>query len=269
MGIVSSLAGQVAHYNSINAERLSMRNSSMNGATVFRSVITSGVQFEEYVNKIGRPRFAVSCAGDDPGGSSAQPDEWLFSDDAECLMREFLDWDERGIRMELDQPAAHESDAHASWVVVGLPDHFNDATSNLNSGLLGAMCEAMGADGARRAFLESVFNDACNYDYVSLRSNRYESFIEEWIADDDKNARPDHYRAQKHFGVIVDAGGFDTGGQSSQYWVYIGGTSGGLSAQQLSGAGLDSDVLIGQACVINGLGEVERIGNIPIPRAEH
>lgn len=236
----------------------------MHGAAVFRSVITSGAQFEEYVNGIGRPRFAISCAGDDPGGAQAAPDEWLFSDDIECLMRAFLDWDARGIRMELDQPAAGDADDTASWNVVGLPVHFNDATSNLNSGLLGLMCKTMGAEGARRAFLESVFNDAWTYDFVTLRSNRYDSFIQEWKSDDDKNARPDYYRAQKHAGVIVNAGGLGAGAQPLQYWVYIGGTSGGLSAQQLSDAGLSSDNLIGHDCVINGLGEVERIGNIPI-----
>jgi hypothetical protein len=106
---------------------------------VFRSVITSGAQFEEYVDGIGRPRFAVSCGGDDPGGAQAAPDEWLFSNDIDCLMRAFLDWDARGIRMEFDQPDTQDADVAASWTVVGLPAHFNDATSNLNSGLLGVM----------------------------------------------------------------------------------------------------------------------------------
>lgn len=229
--------------------------------TVFRSVITSGAQFEEYVNAIGRPRFAISCGGDDPGGARAELDEWVFADDVECLMREFLDWDARGIRMEFDQPVTGYADAVASWTVVGLPPHFNDATSNLNSGLLGVMCKAMGAEGARRAFLESVFNDAWTYDFVALRANRYDSFIEEWKSDDDKNARPEHYRAQKHFGVVVDAGGLGVGSRPLQYWVSIGVASGSLTAQQLGDAGLSWEELIGQACVINGLGEVERIGN--------
>jgi hypothetical protein len=231
------------------------------GMKVFRSVITSGAQFEEYLNQIGRPRFAISCGGDDPGGAQAAPDEWLFADDIDCLMRAFLDWDARGIRMEFDQPTTGDADVAASWTVVGLPAHFNDATSNLNSGLLGVMCKAMGADGARRAFLESVFNDAWIYDFVALRANRYDSFIEEWKSDDDKNARPEHYRAQKHFGVVIDAGGLGVGSRPLQYWVYIGVASGSLTAQQLRDSGLTREGLIGQACVINGLGEVERIGN--------
>jgi|GEM_PF-5453990 hypothetical protein len=231
------------------------------GTKVFRSVITSGAQFEEYVNGIGRPRFAVSCGGDDPGGAQASPDEWLFANDIDSLMREFLDWDGRGLRMEFDQPATEDADVAASWTVVGLPAHFNDATSNLNSGLLGLMCKAMGEEGARTAFLESLFNDAWTYDFVALRASRYDSFIEEWKADDDKNARPEHYRAQKHFGVVVDAGGLGMGNRALQYWVYIGVASGSLTAQQLTDAGLTCDGLIGQACVINGLGEVERIGN--------
>jgi hypothetical protein len=231
---------------------------------VFRSVITSGAQFEEYVNGIGRPRFAVSCGDDDSGGAHVEADEWLFADDIECLMRAFLDWDARGVRMEFDQPTTLDADVAASWTVVGLPAHFNDATSNLNSGLLGANCKAMGEDGARRAFLESVFNEAWAYDFVALRATRYDSFIEEWKSDDDKNARPDHYRAQKHFGVIVDSGALGLGDRPLQYWVYIGVASGSLTAQQLSGAGLSCEGLIGQACVINGLGEVERIGDHPV-----
>lgn len=243
-----------------------MTKAPFSDVEVFRSVITSGAQFERYVNAIGRPRFAVSCGGDDPGAARAEPDEWLFADDIECLMRAFLDWDARGIHMELDQPAANETEATACWGVVGLPAHFNDATSNLNCGLLGERWKAMGADGARQAFLESVFNDAWLYDFVTLRSNRYESFIEEWKSDDDKNARPDHYRAQKHFGVVADTGELGIGIGPSQYWVYIGVASGSLTAQQISDAGLTCEGLIGQACVINGLGEVERIGNMPIPR---
>ncbi|NPT53442.1 hypothetical protein [Paraburkholderia elongata] len=238
-----------------------MMKAPQHGVTVFRSVITSGAQFEEYINGIGRPRFAVSCGGDDPGGAQAGPDEWLFADDIECLMRAFLDCDARGIRMEFDQPAASEGEGSASWIVVGLPAHFNDATANLNCGLLGAMCRVMGADGARRAFLESVFNDAWAYDFVALRANRYDSFIEQWKSDDDKNARPDHYRALKHFGVVSDVGELGIGCRPLQYWVYIGVASGSLTAQQLEDSGLDREGLIGQACVINGLGEVERIGN--------
>ncbi|WP_144151396.1 hypothetical protein [Paraburkholderia sp. BCC1885] len=228
---------------------------------VFRSVITSGAQFEEYVNGIGRPRFAVSCGGDDSGGAQANPDEWLFANDIDSLMRAFLDWDARGIRMEYGQTAGEDADLVASWSVVGLPNHFNDATSNLNSGLLGVMCKAMGQDGARTAFLESLFSDAWAYDFVALRSSRYDSFIEEWKADDDKNARPEHYRAQKHFGVIVDAGGLGVANRPLQYWVYIGVASGSLTAQQLNDSGFSCEGLIGQACVINGLGEVERVGN--------
>jgi hypothetical protein len=106
-----------------------------------------------------------------------------------------------------------------------------------------------------------VFNDAWTYDFVALRANRYDSFIEEWKSDDDKNARPEHYRAQKHFGVVVDAGGLGVGSRPLQYWVFIGVASGSLTAQQLGDAGLSWEELIGQACVINGLGEVERIGN--------
>lgn len=235
--------------------------ASVHGATVFRSVITSGAQFEDYVDSIGRPRFAVSCGGDDPGGARAAPDEWLFADDIECLMLAFLDWDSRGLRMEFDETTSDEAGFGSCWNVVGLPAHFSDATSNLNSGSLGAMCKAMGADGARRAFLETVFNDAWTFDFVALRAARYDSFITEWKADDDKNARPDHYRAQKHFGVIADAGGLGVGSRPLQYWVYIGTTSGSLTAQQLRDTGFTCEALIGQACVINGLGEVERIGN--------
>jgi hypothetical protein len=119
----------------------------------------------------------------------------------------------------------------------------------------------MGQDGARTAFLESLFSDAWAYDFVALRSSRYDSFIEEWKADDDKNARPEHYRAQKHFGVIVDAGGLGVANRPLQYWVYIGVASGSLTAQQLNDSGFSCEGLIGQACVINGLGEVERVGN--------
>jgi len=253
----------------IQSGGIKMMKSPLQVTKVFRAVLPCGKQFEEYVNEIGRPRFAISCAGDDPGESRTQPGEWLFSNDIECLMRVFLGWDERGMRMEFGMPAMHESERSASWYVVGLPEHFNRAAANLNSDLLGAMCKAMGADGARRAFLEGVFNDALAYDFVSLRASRYDSFIEEWKADDDKNARPDHYRAEKHVGIILNAGEIDVGSQPLQYWVYIGHTSGGLSAQQLRGAGLNYDVLLGQACVINGLGEVEQIGQIRIPRLVH
>jgi hypothetical protein len=51
------------------------------------------------------------------------------------------------------------------------------------------------------------------------------------------------------------------GSRPLQYWVYIGVASGSLTAQQLTDAGLTCEGLVGQACVINGLGEVERIGN--------
>ncbi|MFL9910273.1 hypothetical protein [Paraburkholderia sp. RL17-337-BIB-A] len=243
-----------------------MTKTPLPGTTVFRSAITNGAQFEEYVNAIGRPLFAVSCGGNDPGAARAALDEWLFADDIESLMRAFLDWDARGIHMEQEQPATNEGEGGGSWSVVGLPAHFNDAASNLNSGLLGVMCKARGADGARQAFLESVFNDAWMYDFVTLRANRYDSFIEEWKSDDDKNFRPDHYRAQKHFGVIADTGELGIDSRSLQYWVYIGVASGSLTAQQLKDTGLTCEGLIGQACVINGLGEVERIGNIPIAR---
>jgi hypothetical protein len=231
------------------------------GETVYRSVIVSGAQFEEYVNSIGRPHFAISCSGDDPGGARAVADEWLFANDIECLMLAFLDWDARGIRMELDLSGPDESGFGACWSVVGLPAHFNDATSNLNTGVLGAICEAMGPDGARRAFLETVFNEAWTYDFVALRASRYESFIEEWKSDDDKNARPDHYRAEKHFGVIADAGALGVDCGPLHYWVYIGTASGSLTAQQLRDTGLTCATLIGETCVINGLGEVEWIGN--------
>ncbi|WP_146144183.1 hypothetical protein [Paraburkholderia sp. BL25I1N1] len=192
-----------------NAKQREVPKMMNTPAHVFRSILTSGAQFEEYVDRIGRPRFAISIDGDETAASLAQSNEWLFADDIDCLMHAFLDSDK----------------------------------------------------GAQRVLLETMFNNAWRYGFVALCANRYDSFIEEWKADDDKNARPDHYRAQKYFGVIVDAGEIGFSNAPLQYWVFIGSTSGCITAEQLHGTGLTYEGLIGQLCVINGLCEVERIGN--------
>lgn len=245
-----------------------MEKPSCSSTEVFRSVLTSGIQFEEYVNRIGRPRFAISYAGDNPGaaGTRLAPDVWLFANNIERLMMAVFDWDARGIRMEFDQPSSDEPQVSASWMVVGLPKYFNDAASHLSAARLGPRCKTMAADGARQAFLESVFNGASAYDFIALRAERYESFIEDWKADDEKDARPEHYPTEKRFGVIVDADGASIGGQSTQYWVSIGWTSGRLDEHQLRKVGLTCCTLIGQTCVINRLGEVERIGRFSVAR---
>jgi hypothetical protein len=133
---------------------------------------------------------------------------------------------------------------------------FNDATSNLNSGLLGVMCKAMGRTARARHSWRRF--STTHGRTILLRCARAATTAS---AGDDKNARSEHYRAQKHFGVVVDAGGLGMGSRPLQYWLYIGVASGSLTAQQLKEAGLSCEGLIGQACVINGLGEVERIGN--------
>lgn len=243
-----------------------MANVGSHRIKVYRCVLTSGAQFEVYVNRIGRPQFAITCVGDpfDEHGPSLAPDEWLFSDDMENLMSEFFAWDARGIRMELVTPDS-SSGKSAHWIAVGLSDYLNKAARHLNARCLGPVCEAMGPDGARKAFLESVFEEACSYGFIPLQAGHYNRFIEEWKASDDKAAHPADYRAEKRFGVISAAGGFGIDRLSTQYWASIGWTSGWLTEQQLQEVGLTRDLLIGQTCVINGLGEVERIGNIALP----
>jgi hypothetical protein len=206
-------------------------STSSQCTTVFRSVLVNGNPFEEYVNRIGRPQFAITCAGDqfDEQGPGLASDEWLFADDIERLMM----------------------------------------ASHLNAARLGTVCKAMGADGARKAFLESIFEDASGYGFIALQADRYNRFIEEWKTNDDKAARPSDYRAEKRFGVVSAVGELGVDRASVQYWASIGWASGWVSAEQLREVGLTYDVLVGQTCVINGLGEVERIGNIPLPTCRY
>lgn len=244
-----------------------MTNVSSQRAKVYRYILNSGAQFEVCVNRIGRPQFAITCVGDpsDEHGPKLASDEWLFADDLENLMREFFAWDTRGIRMEF---VSHETDEQKSarWIVVGLPDYLHKSARHLNARRLGTVCKAMGPDGARQAFLESVFAEASTYGYIALQAHHYNRFIDEWKANDDKAAHPADYRAEKRFGVISASGELGVEHASTQYWASIGWASGWFSAQQLVEVGLTCDVLIGQTCVINGLGEVEWIGNIPLPR---
>ncbi len=247
-----------------------MINASSQCKKVFRAVLTNGDQFEEYVNRISRPQFAITCVGDqfDKHGPSLAPDEWLFADDLERLMMDFFAWDARGIRMQLIPPAVSGKKS-ASWIVVGLSDYLNKSALDLNAARLGTACKAMGADGARKAFLKSVFEDAGAYGFIALQMDRYNRFIEEWRANDDKAARPADYRAEKRFGVVCAVGELGIDRLSLQYWASIGWASGWLSEEQLREVGLSYDVLIGQTCVINGLGEVERIGNITLPHCRN
>ncbi len=41
-----------------------MISTSSQCINVFRSVLINGNQFEVYVNRIGRPQFAITCVGD-------------------------------------------------------------------------------------------------------------------------------------------------------------------------------------------------------------
>jgi hypothetical protein len=245
-------------------------STSSQCTTVFRSVLANGNPFEEYVNRIGRPQFAITCAGDqfDEQGPGLASDEWLFADDIERLMMDFFAWDARGIRMELISPIVSGKKS-ASWIAVGLADYLNKSASHLNAARLGTVCKAMGADGARKAFLESIFEDASGYGFIALQADRYNRFIEEWKTNDDKAARPSDYRAEKRFGVVSAVGELGVDRASVQYWASIGWASGWVSAEQLREVGLTYDVLVGQTCVINGLGEVERIGNIPLPTCRY
>lgn len=232
---------------------------------VFRHVVTSGAEFEAYLNRIGRPRYAITCSGETSLDEiGAVMDEWYFSNDIDSLMREFLDWDTRGIRMTLGPLKPNRPELGERWTVVGLPDHFNEAAAGLNTALLGSMCKTIGEDGARRAFLEVVFEHALAYRFFPLTVDCYDSFIEEWKAEDDKAARPDHYRAQKSFGVVVDAGAVTFKGKLVVYWVSIGWALGRIRVDQLMTTGLTFEALINQICIINGLGEVERIGSHPV-----
>jgi hypothetical protein len=139
-------------------------STSSQCTTVFRSVLVNGNQFEEYVNRIGRPQFAITCAGDqfDEQGPGLAPDEWLFADDIERLMMDFFAWDARGTRMELISPIVSGKKS-ASWIAVGLADYLNKSASHLNAARLGTVCKAMGADGARKAFLESIFASSAEF----------------------------------------------------------------------------------------------------------
>jgi hypothetical protein len=69
--------------------------------------------------------------------------------------------------------------------------------------------------------------------------------------------------------VVSAVGELGVDRASVQYWASIGWASGWVSAEQLREVGLTYDVLVGQTCVINGLGEVERIGNIPLPTCRY
>lgn len=243
-----------------------MPNVGSRTIKICRCVLTNGAQFEAYVNRVGRPQFAITCVGDpcDEHGPILAPDEWLFADDVEKLMREFFAWDARGIRMEL---VSHEADTgkSAHWIAIGLSDYLNKSARHLNADTLGTVCKAMGSDGARKAFLESVFEEAGSYGFIALQVGHYNRFIEEWKVNDDKAAHPADYRAKKRFGLISAVGGLGIDRLSAQYWASIGWASGWLTEQQLQEVGLTRDMLVGQTCVINGLGEVERIGSIPLP----
>jgi hypothetical protein len=243
-----------------------MSNLNSHRIQVHRYVIKNAAQFETCVNHIGRPQFAITCVGDpfDQCGPSLVLDEWLFADDLESLMREFFAWDARGVHMELVSPEPGEKRS-ASWVVVGLPDYLNKSARHLNARRLGTVCKVMGQDGARQAFLESVFDEASSYGYIALQAHHYNRFIDEWKLNDDKAAHPADYRAEKRFGIISAAGELGVEHTSTQYWASIGWASGWLSDRQLNEVGLTRDMLIGQTCVINGLGEVEWVGNIPLP----
>jgi hypothetical protein len=259
-------AGSLVEYQASSHGGLPVISASSQCTKVFRSVLTNSSQFEAYVNRIGRPRFAINCVGDqfDEQGPGLLPDEWLFADDLERLMMDFFAWEARGIRMEWVTPTVSGKPS-PRWRVAGLSDYFNKSASHLNAALLGTLCQAMGADGARKAFLEAVFADAGSYGFIALHADRYDHFIEEWRTNDDKAARPADYRAEKRFGVVSAVGELGVEHASVQYWASIGWASGWLSEAQLREVGLSYDVLIGQTCVINGLGEVEWIGNIPLP----
>ncbi|RFU45927.1 hypothetical protein D0B32_19885 [Paraburkholderia sp. DHOC27] len=234
---------------------------------VYRRVLTTGAEFEQYVNRIGRPQFAITCVGDpfDERGPDLKPDEWLFADDLEKMMREFFAWDARGVRMDLISADLAERKP-AYWTVTGLSDYLGRSARHLNGRDLGTLCKAMGPDGARKAFLEAVFQEASAYGFLALQVIQYNRFISDWKTNDDRKAHPSSHRANKNFGVISATGRLGIEGTSVHYWASIGWTSGWLSEQQLLEVGLTRDALIGQTCVINGLGEVEWVGNIPIPQ---
>jgi hypothetical protein len=243
-----------------------MTNLNSPRIDVHRYVIKNAAQFETCVNHIGRPQFSITCVGDpsEQSGASVVLDEWLFADDLESLMREFFAWDARGIHMELIAPSPDEKRS-ANWMVVGLPAYLNRSARHLNARRLGTVCKVMGQDGARQAFLESVFEEASTYGFIALQAHHYNRFIDEWKLNDDKAAHPADYRAQKRFGVISAAGQLGVERATTQYWASIGWASGWLSERQLHEVGLTCDMLIGQTFVINGLSEVERIGNIQLP----
>ncbi|MGA7812691.1 hypothetical protein [Caballeronia sp.] len=87
--------------------------------------LRTGADFEKYVARMGRPKFAVNLgedeADDDGPFVRLSSDEWLFCDDLAEPMRVLLRWDACGLRMQLT-PSFENDRTSVGWAVVGISD---------------------------------------------------------------------------------------------------------------------------------------------------
>jgi hypothetical protein len=222
---------------------------------VLRRILKTGADFEKFVEQAGRPKFAIRLGEGADVVTDLCEDEWLFSDDVDCLMRALFGWEARSIDLLYQEPESDDMDGY--WEVVGLPDYFNDVAASI---AIRDHESDRARDLARHAFFNVVMNDAYSYGFFALENDSYASYIQDWKEDDDRKARPEHYRASKSFGIVRETYGSGIGNAPMQYLVDIGVASGRLSEEQLQAAGLTYADLIGKTCVVNGLGEVECIG---------
>lgn len=222
---------------------------------VLRRTLKTGADFENFVEQAGRPQFALRLGEGPDFVTNLCEDEWLFSDDLDCLMRALFGWEERGIDLHYQEPEGDDMDGY--WEVVGLPDYFNDAAASI---AIQDHESDRARDLARHAFFNVVMDGAYSYGLFALENNSYASYIQDWKEDDDMKSRPEHYRASKSFGIVRETYGSGIGNAPMQYLVDIGVATGRLNEEQLQAAGLAYEDLVGKTCVVNGLGEVERIG---------
>jgi hypothetical protein len=226
-------------------------------AAVHRQILSTAAQFRTFVDGAGRPRYAITTSSANPtfAESFLQKDEWVFSDDLDALMQAALSWKARGCRLQ------YEPERH--WRATGLPAYFSDAAAALAAPADQSWPEQ---EDVRIAFFLEILKDSYSYGFFDLDEQSYDAYLEDWERDDQKKANPQRYRDQKHFGVITDLYGSSDGSRPMRYFLALGEIGGGyVSETQLRKVEIEAVTLLGQTCVVNGLDEVEMVGNRRIP----
>lgn len=234
----------------------------MSALPVYRKNLKTPTEFRDFIHAIGRPKFAITDSSDGDC-EFLQKDEWIFSDDSDLLMQALFNWQEQGCRLVYQEPS---EEFDGEWMVVGLPDYFNDAAALVR---VAPDNESSESDDARKAFFNEVRENSYTYGFFSLNSESYDDYLKDWNLEYDKQVNPEKYRAKKYSGVISDFHGTKIGREPMRYYLSLeNGDGGRILETQLRVIGINPDNVIGMSCVVNGLDEVERIGDRDVPREQ-